>query len=648
MGKIKVKRGSGVPAGLTAWEIAYDYTNDKFYIGNTSGTPILLANGGGGVESFNGLTGAVTGVTTGTANTFVALQSFSAGISASGGGTLSNGTYNFSAIKMNTVGGDEGGQIDFGLPAGSSLSGNVAFDLYQNKVRIFETSGSNRGVFIDLSGVSAGVGTNLVGGGGGAVSSVSGSGNGISVSPTTGAVVVQNSGVHSFNGSTGAVTGVSTFNGLTGAVTGVTTGTANTFGPLQSFTNGISSAGGTFSGILRATTINSASTVNTGSIAITSNSRGTVDITSGSAGAGAVNITGGPSGVNINGNGGGIYLNENISSGNIIADTAAYTYLGDYSGVISGQYVSIVPSLSNVNFGGMGLNGIAYLTLSNGEYFQNAANGRVDILPTPTGTTAYGIYFDMTSWGYGVAVGTIRSSDGSLNVSGSNIRFDAPLVVANDVNLTLGNSSAYLLRMTSTGNDTLQIGVASGVASYSGAVAIMDYAQMGVANRSPATQHTNPNLYVYRAGAARANDFVRIEHDGTNSNIVSGGTSGILIQPGSGQLGISGGVCGGAYVLNSTGIKAITGTTYTFLAADNGTVITHSNGSSSTLTVPTGLPVGYSVTVIHIGTGGLGFTSASGVTLNSWTSKYSSVGQHATIGLLSYSSNVFNLSGGLT
>jgi hypothetical protein len=42
------------------------------------------------VTTFNGLTGAVTGVTTGTANTFVALQSFSAGISASGATLLSN------------------------------------------------------------------------------------------------------------------------------------------------------------------------------------------------------------------------------------------------------------------------------------------------------------------------------------------------------------------------------------------------------------------------------------------------------------------------------------------------------------------------------------------------------------------------------
>lgn len=70
------------------------------------------------------------------------------------------------------------------------------------------------------------------GGGGGAVSSVSGSGNGVLVSPTTGAVVVSNTGVHSFNGLTGAVQGVSAavagdgiaVSGATGAVTITNTG----------------------------------------------------------------------------------------------------------------------------------------------------------------------------------------------------------------------------------------------------------------------------------------------------------------------------------------------------------------------------------------------------------------------------------------
>ena len=59
---------------------------------------------------------------------------------------------------------------------------------------------------------------------------------------------------------------VSSFNGLTGAVTGVTTGTANTFGPLQSFTSGISASGATFSDLTRFNAGLSASFVRTPSI----------------------------------------------------------------------------------------------------------------------------------------------------------------------------------------------------------------------------------------------------------------------------------------------------------------------------------------------------------------------------------------------
>ena len=43
-----------------------------------------------------------------------------------------------------------------------------------------------------------------------------------------------------------SIGGVSSYNGLTGDVTGVTTGVANTFGPLQSFTNGISASNGSY------------------------------------------------------------------------------------------------------------------------------------------------------------------------------------------------------------------------------------------------------------------------------------------------------------------------------------------------------------------------------------------------------------------
>ena len=87
----------------------------------------------------------------------------------------------------------------------------------------------------------------------------------------------------------------------------------------------------------------------------------------------------------------------------------------------------------------------------------------------------------------------------------------------------------------------------------------MDYAYSGSSNRQPNTVHTHPNVYIYSAGAANANDFIRIEHDRTNANIVTGQTSGILIQPGSGFVGISGGISASGGVTFASKVNAIQG-----------------------------------------------------------------------------------------
>lgn len=62
---------------------------------------------------------------------------------------------------------NEGGQIELSLPSsGSTLSGtNVTIDIYQNKLRFFESAGTNRGFYIDISAGGSTVGTNLAAGG---------------------------------------------------------------------------------------------------------------------------------------------------------------------------------------------------------------------------------------------------------------------------------------------------------------------------------------------------------------------------------------------------------------------------------------------------------------------------------------------------
>jgi hypothetical protein len=76
-------------------------------------------------------------------------------------------------INASAVGGDEGGQINLAKPAtGTTLSGNVAIDIYQNKIRIFDSGGSARGAYIDLSAAGEGVSSNLLAGGSGGISNV--------------------------------------------------------------------------------------------------------------------------------------------------------------------------------------------------------------------------------------------------------------------------------------------------------------------------------------------------------------------------------------------------------------------------------------------------------------------------------------------
>lgn len=60
-------------------------------------------------------------------------------------------------------GSDEGGELHFAIPsANSTLDGPIAIDVYQNKVRIFETTGNNRGVYVDLTTTSNTAGSSLI------------------------------------------------------------------------------------------------------------------------------------------------------------------------------------------------------------------------------------------------------------------------------------------------------------------------------------------------------------------------------------------------------------------------------------------------------------------------------------------------------
>jgi hypothetical protein len=102
------------------------------------------------------------------------------------------------------------------------------------------------------------------------------------------------------------------------------------------------------------------------------------------------------------------------------------------------------------------------------------------------------------------------------------------------------------------------------------------------------------------------------------------------------------------YRVSSSAVNTQTGTSYSLTASDNGKIITMNNGATSTVTIIGSLPIGFNATIIQLGAGNVGFTSASGVTLNSFASSLNMAGQHGAAAVISYATNIFNLSGTLT
>jgi hypothetical protein len=69
------------------------------------------------------------------------------------------------AVNIGTGSGAEGGEIDLALAqsGNTTLTGSaVVFDVYGDKIRIFESGGNSRGVSIDLSKAPNGVGGDLM------------------------------------------------------------------------------------------------------------------------------------------------------------------------------------------------------------------------------------------------------------------------------------------------------------------------------------------------------------------------------------------------------------------------------------------------------------------------------------------------------
>jgi hypothetical protein len=87
-----------------------------------------------------------------------------------------------------------------------------------------------------------------------------------------------------------------------------------------------------------------------------------------------------------------------------------------------------------------------------------------------------------------------------------------------------------------------------------------------------------------------------------------------------------------------------TGTAYTLLASDNGKVVVLNNGSAITVTVPSGLGVGFNCSFVQKGAGQVSF-SASSTTINNRQSHTKINAQYGVASLLAYAADTFVLAG---
>jgi hypothetical protein len=102
----------------------------------------------------------------------------------------------------------------------------------------------------------------------------------------------------------------------------------------------------------------------------------------------------------------------------------------------------------------------------------------------------------------------------------------------------------------------------------------------------------------------------------------------------------------GSYQLSAAGIITEATASRTLSAADNGKIIYCTSGSATTITCAAGLGAGFSVTIIQGGAGKV-TVAAGGQTLVSYSSLFSTMGQHAVISLVCPVANTFVAAGNL-
>ena len=150
------------------------------------------------------------------------------------------------------------------------------------------------------------------------------------------------------------------------------------------------------------------------------------------------------------------------------------------------------------------------------------------------------------------------------------------------------------------------------------------------------------------AGALTGN--VTGNASGTAATVTGAAQSAITSVGTLSAVTVTGAVTAGS-VVAPLAINAQTGTTYTFADGDQSKLVTASNGSAQTYTVPpnssVAFAVGTAITIIGIGAGKVTLAQGSGVTINSKDSEKAIDGQHASVTIIKTATDTWQLIGAL-
>jgi len=156
------------------------------------------------------------------------------------------------------------------------------------------------------------------------------------------------------------------------------------------------------------------------------------------------------------------------------------------------------------------------------------------------------------------------------------------------------------------------------------------------------TQTDIDNITAPKKGSMVFNTTDNKIYDYNGSNWININKTIVSMDPNN-SIGV--GADGGAYFSNIPNVIHKTAD-YTLTKSDNAAVFTFDSTTDMTLTLPTGLPVGFNVSIYQINTGKVHIVG-SGTTVLNRLSRFKTAGKDAGVGIVSTNKNIFHLTGDL-